>query len=838
MPGLHPVWAQPNGSPSSWVEVEPELTHPNDDAMDSKTPDLFYPRELLQETILNIIHAYYVDEHRATAEALLTQLLNELATRPSVGLKISKQLLAIYPHHNKKDRYQVHRHQLRTINDLTKALISLEGWALRNLSEDINQLREKLLTPPGNSEYLAGLFLIRLLLHSLDSHSDLMFPAEYRELRDGTEGKFGGLGMLVGVRDGMLTVIKPLPQSPAERLNIQAKDRIITIDGRQTYGKSLSELIKVMRGTPGTPVQLRILREQGTHIEELLVNREVVQVPSLECKDIKLKQGYAKYLKIESFSAKTSLEVGKMIAQMQAEKNTYAGLIMDLRDNPGGLLDQAIKVADLFLKRGMIVSTKGRLVEQENSHKDELEETTMPMVVIVNGDSASASEIVAGALKDHRRALVIGQPTFGKGSVQTLFELPDQMALKLTIARYRTPGGVPIQGYGIFPDVLIQPLFAHKENLNLFGSRRYLKEKFLKNYLKEKRKQHNFETLSPLPNSIHGTYLTKESYAFFGDKASDHELECALEILNSLQAYPHSPQHLAPRSTHWLGLAQHNLQKKFTHWNASVEHYLADEHHLHFSSIHKQSLRPLKKPQLKIEIPTPDSSIHHTAGERIRVQVKIYNPNQAPLPSFSLYWFSRGNKLAPQEKLFSGLAAQQTQSISLPFSVPSEWEDSSLVAHLGVNIFGFISYHSQQSLQLKVAKRQNAQMKVLTSFTDGKNSRVQGKIEPNERGFIHIYLQNTGTIALKDVQVEVINLSGTQFSFPEGSTQKNFDLGVGEHTSAQIAILAQHNIFNSQVFFGIKIKSSSLNQSILKQVVIHSFSETGYQYSRNQGFEK
>lgn len=821
---------------SKWIDAE--ATYQETDADFSKInleKSNIYPKELLLETILSIIHSYYVDEYRSGPEALFSHLLKEIAIESGADFKFAQGEYSIELGENPE--FRVHRSHVETLAGLMESMLYMESWVIKNMPQAVNSIGERLTEKDHSTDYLASLLIMRSLLRSLDSHSDLMLPLEYQELRDGTEGSFGGLGMLVGVRAGMLTVIKPLPESPAERLNIQSKDQIVTIDGQQTFGKSLDELIKVMRGAPGTPVELRILRDKALHIEEYLVHREIVQVPSLESKDLYGTNGPIKYLKIESFSSKTSLEISKIIEQMSSEQQSYTGIILDLRDNPGGLLDQAIKVADIFLKRGLIVSTKGRTIEREHGGKNRIEDSSSPVVVLVNGESASASEIVAGALKDHRRALVVGQPTFGKGSVQTLFELPDNMALKLTIARYRTPGGVPIQGHGIFPDILLQPIYPKIENKNLFGDRRYLKEKFLRNHLQESTDHLNLKQLNPLPNSLNGFYLSQKSFDFFAPEAKDFELECAVEILNSFTSKRKIALKNPVRSTYWLKLAQNDLRYKFGIWGDAVKKYFSQKHHVDFDAGWARQ-KPMEKPLIYISDEEINKLKNIEPGKKMMVDIKVYNPNFKKLPSVSLYWFSDKNYIPLQEVLFSGIEPQKSKRFSLPLTMPSNWGAKKFNLFLGVNIFGFESYRLNQKIFARMKSVETPDINFDLTFIDGPKSHFKNKIEPNEKGFIQIYLKNTGSRTAKNIEIKLINLSGTQFSFPNQQVETLKNLKSQHSSKLRIPIQAGRKLYNDKAFFGIQVSSSLFNFQKLKQISLNSISNSTEKYSRNAKFEK
>ena len=294
---------------------------------------------------------------------------------------------------------------------------------------------------------------IRGMLGGLDPHSSYLDPDEYRELQVGTTGEFGGLGIEVGMEDGFVKVIAPIDDTPAQRAGMQAGDMIVRIDGKPVKGMGLDDAVKLMRGKPGTSIELTVVREGEGNPLTMNIERAVIKVASVKSR--MLEPGYG-YIRIANFQARTTEDLLKATAKLKAEyKDQLKGVVLDLRNNPGGVLNAAVGVSDAFLEQGLIVYTKGRVDDSKLEFKAGPDDILhgAPLVVLVNGGSASASEIVAGALQDQGRALILGSKTFGKGSVQTIVPIDDRTALKLTTARYYTPSGRSIQAQGIVPDI-------------------------------------------------------------------------------------------------------------------------------------------------------------------------------------------------------------------------------------------------------------------------------------------------------------------------------------------------------------------------------------------------
>ncbi len=293
------------------------------------------------------------------------------------------------------------------------------------------------------------------MLRELDPHSSFLKPEEYKELQVETKGKFGGLGIEITMRDGVLTVVSPLEGTPADKAGIQAGDQIIRIDDQPTQDLSLTEAVQKMRGPKGTKVKLTIIRKGERKPLEFDLVRDTISIQSVKWRT--LESGYG-YVRVSSFQSGTASDLRKALDQLEQENQPLQGLVLDMRNDPGGLLDQAVEVADEFINEGLIVYTGGRLENQKmrfEAHKNS-KPRNYPVVVLVNSGSASASEIVAGALQDHKRAIVLGEPTFGKGSVQTVIPLSDGAALRLTTSLYYTPSGRSIQAKGIEPDILVK----------------------------------------------------------------------------------------------------------------------------------------------------------------------------------------------------------------------------------------------------------------------------------------------------------------------------------------------------------------------------------------------
>ncbi len=324
---------------------------------------------------------------------------------------------------------------------------------LRVFTEVFTRLKKDYVEPVEDKALLES--AIQGMLAGLDPHSAYLNAEAYKELRIGTTGEFGGLGIEVGMEDGFVKVVSPIDDTPAQRAGVHAGDLIIRLDDTPVKGLTLNDAVKIMRGKPGTDITLTIVREGEQKPLKITITRDVIRVRSV--KNRLLEDGFG-YVRISHFQANTNQFVREAVSSLRKDSGgELKGLVLDLRNNPGGVLNAAVEISDAFLTKGLIVYTEGRVADSKlrfNANPDDVLKGA-PLVVLVNGGSASASEIVAGALQDHRRAVIMGEKTFGKGSVQTIIPMPNESAVKFTTARYYTPAGRSIQAEGIVPDIAL-----------------------------------------------------------------------------------------------------------------------------------------------------------------------------------------------------------------------------------------------------------------------------------------------------------------------------------------------------------------------------------------------
>jgi len=396
-----------------------------------------------------------------------------------------------------------------------------EGYEeLKVFSEILSLVRKNYVEDVKPKDLIYG--AIKGMLGSLDPHSSFMTPEQYKEMQVDTKGEFGGIGIQIGVKDSMLTVIAPIEDTPAYKAGIKSGDKIIRINNEFAKDMSLHDAVSKMRGAPSTTVKLTILREGWKETKDFAITREIIKIKSVKSK--LLEDGIG-YIKINQFQEQTSSDLSKALEKLTQQN--ISSLVLDLRNNPGGLLNSAVDVSSQFLPSDKLVvfikDRKGEKVEYRSGKQTPI--PSIPMAVLVNQGSASASEIVAGALKDWNRAVVVGTQTFGKGSVQSVIPLNDGSAVRLTTARYYTPKGTSIQSTGITPDIVVKPEIKDGEK-----GRPAIREKDLERHLK------NGAELEEKPAE------SEEMVPMELDEKEDIQLQRALDILKTWKVLKELPK--------------------------------------------------------------------------------------------------------------------------------------------------------------------------------------------------------------------------------------------------------------------------------------------------------
>ena len=429
-----------------------------------------------------------------------------------------------------------------------------ETYRLLNLFGDVfERIRAEYVEPVNDRDAIEN--AIQGMLSGLDPHSSYLNPRMYRDMQVQTRGEFGGLGIEVTQEGGYIKVISPIDETPAARAGVRPGDLITHLNGNSVQGLSLQEAVEQMRGERGTAIRITIRREGAERPIELSITRDVIRPQVVR---FRIEGGDIGYIRLTSFNEQTEAGLRRAMQQIRSQAGTnLRGLVLDLRNNPGGLLDQSVQIADDFLEQGEIVSTRARRAEDAqrwNARPGDIAQG-LPMVVLINAGSASASEIVAGALQDHRRAIVMGVKSFGKGSVQTVMPIPGNGAMRLTTARYYTPSGRSIQATGIEPDIEVR---ATREEAGQAAAARRDREADLRRALRNDnsaQQQQQQPAAPPLPplNLPPGLLERVQAQPPEGAPAfdptkpeTDHQLQQALQLLRGIAAAP-APQRRAAR---------------------------------------------------------------------------------------------------------------------------------------------------------------------------------------------------------------------------------------------------------------------------------------------------
>ncbi|KGM07907.1 Carboxyl-terminal protease [Methylophaga thiooxydans] len=406
---------------------------------------------------------------------------------------------------------------------------------LRTFSEIFGRIKSSYVEPVEDKQLIEN--AIRGMLSGLDPHSTYLDLDDFKDLREGTSGEFGGLGIEVSMEDGFVKVVAPIDDTPAAKAGIKPGDLIIRLDDTPVKGMTLNDAVDIMRGKPGSKLLLTIIREGADKPLKVELTRAIIKVESVKNK--MLEPGYG-YVRISTFQSRTGASLREAISELKKENDgKLNGMVLDLRNNPGGVLDAAVDVSDAFITKGMIVYTEGRIADSEqkfHATPDDLLKGA-PLIVLVNGGSASASEIVAGALQDQKRAIILGSKTFGKGSVQTVMPLTNDTAVKMTTARYFTPSGRSIQAEGIVPDIEINGIRVASVEDSEFTP---LRERDLAHHLENGEAENGEEkTEQPVTENAESTEQTDENAEVDAEaeqplEVSDYVLSQALNLLKGM----------------------------------------------------------------------------------------------------------------------------------------------------------------------------------------------------------------------------------------------------------------------------------------------------------------
>ncbi len=617
------------------------------------------------------------------------------------------------------------------------------------------------------------------MLSTLDPHSVLLKPESFDEVKLSTKGEFGGLGIVISIRDGSLTIISPIEGTPAARAGLKAKDKIFKIGEESTVNMNLEEAVQRLRGKPGTKVNIWVLRKGWTEPRRYTLTRAIIKIESVSSELLADGVGY---LRIKSFQNNTYDDLHDHLEKLRKKNKTeLKGLVLDLRNNPGGLLDQAILVSDRFIDKGPLVITVGegnKKREEKPAHFSGTERD-YPIAVLVNGGSASASEIVSGALKNHDRAIVIGQRTFGKGSVQVLYDFKDKSALKLTIAQYLTPGDVSIQSVGISPDIEIVPATIAKDGIHLFVDDDSPREKDLDKHLDRHGQQQGAATtdsslrivhLAPTPPPESEEPPAEEEEETAPEKFEyDFETKLAHDVLKQAAAVDRKTvlEQAMPlfknRAKEEEQRIEERLRELGVDWGNGPEASDASA-------------------SVELNI-TTKSKTSPRAGDTLTLSATARNTGSAPL--YRVYGVSSSENplLKNLEFVFGKLAAGQTRTWSVDVKLPEDMNPRADGVELVLHDAGNRSFTSSSAV---VSIEETPRPRFAYSLQlDDRKGNGDGILQVGEKVDLMVEVQNLGPGDAKDAMVTLKNLAGEAVFLDRGREK----LGVMKAGSSRQALL-------------------------------------------------
>lgn len=695
---------------------------------------------------------------------------------------------------------------------LTDRFREIFGFVQQNLQGEEVELRDV--------EYAA----INGMLRTLDPHSVLLTPDVYEEMRMSTRGEFGGLGIVISIRDGQLTIIRPMDGTPAGRAGLQRMDRIVTINDESTLNMPLSEAVNRLRGPPGSQVSIFIVREGDsgwTRPRRFDLTRAVIHIESIESR--MLGDGIG-YVKIRNFQGNTHEDMRRALAQLhRSAGGQLRGLVLDLRDDPGGLLEQAVRVADTFLPSGTIVTTSSNDPSQrdEKFARQEGTEPNYPMIVLVNGGSASASEIVAGALKNHDRALIVGQRTFGKGSVQVLYDYEDGSALKLTIAQYLTPGDISIQGVGITPDIRIDPMTIDREDMDLAVDQHYIRESDLASHLTNDRAREVGSAAVVLRY-----FLSREVRERLREAGPD----------TALEENEQEQEFLLRFSRLVLAGARHSGRRQMLTDAAPVLERVGREELAHVT----RELRRLGvdwapgsdqgASQVTVQVSTNRPNDTGTAGEPFELRVRVTNNGTAPLFQLRATTHSDYSLFSGRELVFGRLDPGQTRewsttlgtcetenqrrSCRLPRNLPDRADGIRVDFHEGHG-----NAPDPAEIRVQVTSLPRPRFSYQLQVADSIRGNGDGLLQRGEHVTIFMHLRNTGLGRTYETHANLRNLSGRGVLLRAGRFRID-NIQPGEHRTVAFTFEVLNDFDRESARLEVSVVDTDLREAMTERLEI------------------
>jgi carboxyl-terminal processing protease len=796
------AWPQQNG-----LDIDIDSS-PRAQAARNRDPYDLTELQVLNRVILEV-KDHYVEPNRVEPRQMLLASLNAIQrTAPPV--------LVDYEEGADSLTVQVNNDQKEfRLDDVDSP------WSLAGRLRDIFGFLQKRLDSEGidlrDVEYAATNGMLR----TLDPHTVLLTPDVFEEMQMSTRGEFGGLGIVISIRDGHLTVIRPMPDTPASKAGLERNDRIVKINEESTLNMPLSEAVDRLRGTPGSSVTVWVKHKRGGNYGDAKryeIQRDVIHIDSVEKRML---EDDVAYLKINNFQGNTYEDMRKALADLH--KEGMQGLVLDLRDNPGGLLEQAERVADTFLKSGTIVTTSSSDPSQqaEKFAQSEGTEPDYPMVVLVNGGSASASEIVAGAVKNHDRAVVVGQRTFGKGSVQVLYNFRDGSALKLTIAQYLTPGDVSIQNVGIAPDLTIDPMTVDRDDMDIAVDKEYLRESDLRDPLTHERTRE----VKKQETEVLRYYLPPETRQELRE-ATEKEKKENKEEDEFLTRF--SQMLLARTKTSdrqkMLDQAQPVIkQVRKEEMNKAVEE-LGD---LGIDWTVGPDKGPTKV-DVKVSTNRPDNTVR--AGEDFELKVKVTNTGDNPLYQLRATTESDFQLFDKRELVFGRLEPGKTRSWTTTLGV-CETKNGGRKCKIprrvhdradGIKVkFSEAHGHAPKTADVRTVVRglPRPQFAYAFQIADDIQGNGDGKVQVGERVTMYMRVENVGKGRTYETQANLRNLSGEGVLLHDGRFHID-NMKPGDERLVKFTFEVLPDFEKEQAKVEVSVEDMDLRESVTEKVEV------------------
>ncbi len=589
------------------------------------------------------------------------------------------------------------------------------------------------------------------MVTTLDPHSGLLTPTHYKEMQTQTGGEFGGLGIVISIQDNQLTVISPIDGTPAAKQGIRSQDKIVRIGEESTVNMNLNEAVSRLRGEPGTEVDVWVERDGWSEPRQFTIERAIIEIESVESEPLADKIGY---LRINNFQANTYGDMRQHLKDLRTNMGGIHGLVLDMRDNPGGLLDQSIQISDAFLSEGTIVSTVGHgdTLRDTQEAKSANTEEDYPIVVLLNEGSASASEIVAGALQQNDRAVVVGDVSFGKGTVQILYEFPDDSALKLTVAQYLTPDGVSIQNTGIIPDLQAIPVNVQERDVTLFRSELMQRERDIDRALENPTTRPDDDGPLSLIR-----YLDADAFDRQAEPDDPNEFEMDFEI--SLASRLLGAVNDNNRRSEMLDASQSELESVFETQMDEIQ----DE--LRQLGVDWTAGESPREPAYELSVESSSGQSPAPAGETVEITASLTNRGAEPLYRAKALTRSDNPILRHREFIFGRVEPDETREWTIEVDIPQD----SKTRHDRINLSlsdDDQEYAGEHHYDLVIEGKERPRYAFTYEISPDELS--DGLLRTGDDVTLRIHLENTGDVVGDDTSLYLKNLTGGEVYLEKG----------------------------------------------------------------------